>query len=434
MRGRASRRSNWLETGILPVLGALMWATWLAFPIDAFLAFVTDQRASGSAGPAVMAILLGATAAARVAQPNRAGRWLAAITGVLAVIGAEWWLLYRDVFAAWDLRWIGETARLSAGPLAVAGIAALLWWRGLTADWTSHDELARDFVIGVIVLGGSLLAAPSTPALIGKSLGLLLLFLSTAWAALSLAAVVQARRRSAAEDRPLKLDRYWLLSVAAIILSLIVFGLVLTALATPEALAAMLGRLRPLGELVLQVMLWVLYVVTYVLFLVLTPLIEYLRSLTGHPVVTPLVPPAPLQDLINEAQTGSTGLAPWVELILRGLLIGGALLVIGLLFAGALRRFASTDDEDVRESRDLIWSWDLLRAQLAELLARQRGEGRPLFPPLGGDPKDRVLRVRAAYRRLLALAVQQGHPRQLDQTPASYLPGVLPLWPSSSPY
>ena len=82
MRGKPSRPSTWLETGVLPLLGALMWATWLAFPIDALLAFVTDQRASGGAGPAAMALLLGGTMAARVAQPTRSGRWLVAVTGL----------------------------------------------------------------------------------------------------------------------------------------------------------------------------------------------------------------------------------------------------------------------------------------------------------------------------------------------------------------
>ena len=121
-------------------------------------------------------------------------------------------------------------------------------------------------------------------------------------------------------------------------------------LVSPRPLSALLARLQPVGEFVLQALLWVLYAVTYVAFLFLTPLIDFLRSLPGHPATTPLVTLNPFEDLLKDSQTASAGLAAWVELLLRGLLIAAALLVIGLLFAWALRRFTSTNNEGVRES------------------------------------------------------------------------------------
>lgn len=430
MPGPTWPRWNWLEDWLQPLLGALMWATWLAVPIDGLLAFVTDQQASGGAGPAVVALLLGGTAAARVARPLRQGRALVAIGGLVAVVAAVWWLLYREAFPAWDARWLSEMLRATPGPLTVVLVGALLWWRGLTADWSNHDQLARDFVIGVIALGGSLALTASSPESTARLLGSVLLFLVTAWATLSLAAVMQASRRDTADDRPLRLSRYWLLAVITLIAALLAAGLLLTRLATPEALAHLLATLQPVLYLGLRLLLYVLYAAAYVVFLFLTPLIALLRRLAG-PNAQPLPnPPPPFQDLLDQSQTQPAALAPWAETALRGGLVVALLVVVGVLLGMALRRFAATDDEGVRESRELIWSLDLLRAQLADLLARRRAPRPALFVPLAGDRLDPLVRIRAAYRRLLALAVRRGQPRQPGQSPRGYLPVVEALWPA----
>ena len=430
MPGTTWQRWNWLEHGLQPLLGAVMWATWLALPLDGLLALVTDSQARGGSWLAVVGLLLGGTFAAAAARPKRRGRWLVAVAGLLAVVAAEWWLLYRGSFAPWDVGWLAGAARLTVAPLTAMVVGALLWWRGLTADWTNHDQLARDFTMGVVTLGVSLALTASLPSVTARLLGSGMLFLITAWATLSLAAVMDASRRDTADDRPLRLSRYWLLAVTALSVTLLAGGLLLTRLATPETLAQLLATLQPILNLGLDLLLYVLYAVAYLVFLVLTPLIMLLRWWKGQSEPFRPAPPPPFQDLIDQAQTQPAALAPWAETALRGGLVIALLIVVGVLLGLALQRFASTDNEGVRESRELIWSLDLLRAQLVKLLTRRRGRRPALFIPLAGERDDPLVRIRAAYRQVLARALRRGQPRPPGQSPRGYLPGLAAIWPT----
>jgi hypothetical protein len=434
MPGTTWQRWNWVEAAVLPLLGALTWATWAGIPIAALIDFVTNHQANPNAAPAVLLLLLGGTLAARLAGPSPKARWYVVLAGFGGVLVAEWWLLYDPAYALWDPHWLltlaQQVGRLSLGPFLVAIIAAVAWRHGMTANWTSHDELAKAFVAGIVVLGfGLVMSAAFAPATASQLTTAAVQFLVAAWAALSLAGVADVSRTAATDDPP-RLNRYWLLAVLTVVGAIFAAGLLLTSFLTPQTAAGWIAQLQPVVDLIRSVLLFVLYVVTYAVFWVLTPIIELIRRLLGPRNPQPFLPLSPFINPVTNQPETSVVLPPAVEFVLRALVIIGLLVAVGLVLAWALRRQSTTDQAGVRENRDLIWSWDLIRSQLAELLARQRRP--PLFPGLTGDFDDPILWVRQAYRRVLAQALARGQARQPRQTPQSFLPTLDALWPDET--
>ena len=196
-------------------------------------------------------------------------------------------------------------------------------------------------------------------------------------------------------------------------------------------MAGWVEQLHPIGDLIRSLLLYLIYVVTYLVFAVLTPIIDLIRRLIGAHKPQPFTPLNPfINSIPNQPPPTPVVLPPVVELVLRATVIVGLLVVIGLVMAWALRRQSATDETGVRENRELIWSWSLLRAQLAGLLARERQPG--LFGDLTGNFDDPLVWVRQAYRRVLVQALARGQARQPRQTPQTYLPTLDGLWPSDA--
>ncbi len=285
------------------------------------------------------------------------------------------------------------------------------------------------FAIGVLVLGVALMiAAAFNPAAIGPLTAAAVQLLLAAWAALSLAGVAEASR-SADGGQPLQVNRYWVLAALTVVGAIFGLGLLLTSLVTPATVRGWLSLLQPLANLLGLAAYYVFYVVSYLIFLVLTPLIDYLRSLQGQPPLERTQSGSPFDNPPSQVATAAP-LPVWLELILRGLAIVAILATIGFIVTWALRRQAATDRAGVREDRDLIWSWDLVKNQLAGLLAR-RGPPAP-FAELTGANDDPLLWVRRAYQRLLALALDRGRARLPRQTPQAFLPAAQALWPEEA--
>jgi hypothetical protein len=432
MLGRLWQRSNWVNDAVLPLLGALTWAAWGGVLVAALLGFVTDQHANLNAGPALLLLLLGGTVAGRLAGRQARGLWVIVLGGLAAALLAEWWLLFWPAYAPWDPGWLARLAaqvgQLAPGPLLVAISAALAWRHGVVAEWTSHAEMTRAFFLGVLVLGGALfVAAAYYPPALGGLTGMVVLMLFSACAGLSLAAIADAAH-SVEGDQPLQLNRYWLVAALGAVSVIFALGLLLTSFVTPQSVLAWAALFNPIAHLLGLALWYGFYGLTYVTFLVLTPLIDWLRSLMGgnNPQLTQ--PFSPFGNRTPE-QAAAAPLPPALDLLLRTLTVAAFVGLIVYLVAWALRRRASTDRSGVRENRDLIWSWDLLKEQLASLLAR------PVTPPLFtvlAASDDPLTWVRRAYQRVLVLALARGRARQPRQTPQAYLDTATELWPGEA--
>jgi len=258
----------------------------------------------------------------------------------------------------------------------------------------------------------------------------------TALALSSLEAARSSRQRR--PETELKLDRYWLVSVVSVIAGLLALGLFVSAFIAPEtvirAFSWVSGPLSVLGQL----LYYGLYVIAYLAFLILEPLIYWLRRQFAI-----LGPREPLQVLdfqrqLEEIARGQpTGIPPAFAEAFRWIGLMALILAIAMAFALALRRFGAQEMDEVVETRELILSRDLLADQLSRWWHRwlrrlRRASVTALSPflSLEGEPDTRRA-IRAIYQALLSTAGERGLPRARGQTPIEYRDILGELFPNT---
>jgi hypothetical protein len=114
-------------------------------------------------------------------------------------------------------------------------------------------------------------------------------------------------------------------------------------------------------------------------------------------------------------------------------ILAGVLLLVAviLIFALAFRRFKTLFKDEVEESREIIFSMDLLKEQLAQLLGRRtKANAAPPEPFVCIEGDDPRAQIRRTYQALLAWAAAQGVPRSPGQTPGEYLSSLDQVLPS----
>lgn len=452
---------NWVSDGVLPAAVVILRACWL-WP---WLQMLHRWLAPSQPGPLlslawVIGLQAGGIAAARLTLARRAPdardslareRLAVAVLGVVGISLALWWNLQRASYPLGDLRWLGALAmslthwgdEMPAAFIAlVAG--AYLWLRGVMdgARPLLYDDVWGTFAAGFVALLLLLLLGRVTGDDIPTGIeGSVLALFAVGMMALALASLDLARGIGRQRGQlPLPINRYWLVSVVVVVAGLLALGLLLSLIFAPAVVARAMGWTAWL----LQAIGWVLYAVfvavVYLVFLVLEPLIYWLR---GRLAATAERPPLQLpnfQGQLEEITPGTPVALPaaYTEALRWG---GLALLilVIGVAFALALRRLLPPPEEGVEETRELILSRQLLEEQLAQLwqgwLRRlRRGSARRLSPflSLEGEASGRQV-VRAIYQALLAAAQARGHPRPRQRTPSEYQHDLASTWPEAGP-
>ena len=110
-----------------------------------------------------------------------------------------------------------------------------------------------------------------------------MLFIVAAMAALALAGMERALYSgSMAHTGPLRPSRSWLASVGTVIGAVVLLGLLLSAWLAPGQIAQWLALLEPVVDLLAWLLLALLYGALYALFWVLTPLIDWLRTMLAN--------------------------------------------------------------------------------------------------------------------------------------------------------
>jgi hypothetical protein len=118
--------------------------------------------------------------------------------------------------------------------------------------------------------------------------------------------------------------------------------------------------------------------------------------------------------------------------MLRWSVVVISLLLLAIVFLWAVRYLRRSEEEEVDEIRESVFSPQIMRDQLAELLRRWRGGSAPTaYLPLEGEVEPRR-RVRAVYQALLARASLAGLPRAPAKTPTEYQSDLLALAPTST--
>ncbi|HAJ37031.1 MAG TPA: hypothetical protein DCL15_15225 [Chloroflexi bacterium] len=431
----ASARLTWL----LAVLLATMRVAWLwpwllalgAWMAPSYLLPVLPMWS-------LLALLLGGRVVARLAAahaPNlrQARIWIAVLSPPILLL-LIWWQ-YGQPLAIWDVRWLQVAtgtpalwAREMAPAVLAFFVAAWLWLRGVldAGKPTDHEMITGAFVTGsvafaALLVGSRLANAPVAPG----AQWWLIAFVATGMAGLALASVERSLYAGGAgASVRLRLNRYWLVSVAFVIAGVILLALVASALIAPETVAQLLGLLSPVVDILSQVLLAVLYAAVYVLFWVLSPLIEWLRrliaSLQAPEAFTQSAEFQPLSPLFLDQASGPS--ADLVEPLRWGVIVA-VIVAAAIIFALALRLFNLAATPEVDETRESILSRALLNAQLRALWARLRQSPRSAagatFLPLDDEAPARR-RIRAHYQNFLAAMAARRQPRPPGATPQAY--------------
>ena len=446
------RRWPWLEDGwlqliVVPSLVAMVRLCWLWPWLELLRRWLTPSyQAALLPLWAIPLLFVGGTLLTRAALAqartlNHARVWVVG-SGLVALLGLLWWQYGYPAYALWDGRWLWQVAQaLTHWPhnevppqfltlLVTAGI----WLRSVLDGRRRllRDDVWHTFMTGVIALVLLILAGQLDPfGLPPYADRWMVALIAVGFSSLALSSLELSRISGIweTEKQPrLRLDRYWLVSVAFVIVALVASGLILGVLLTPATVASALGWIAGIFSWVGALLSYLLQAVAYVIFLVLTPLIEWLQSRLAEPAqIEPLPLPefqTPFEQLPEQP---AVQLPPLASESLRWLGLAGGVITIIVIFALALRYFKSSDGDDIEETRETIFTRALLEEQLSSLwhrwLPRLRRPPHLYVSPylsLEGEQENRRA-IRSLYQELLARAKSLGYPRARTQTPIEYL-------------
>ena len=434
------RRWNWLSDVWLPLLLATLRACWLWPCLEIARRGLSPSSTEDLLPmPLIVAVALGGMAAARQTLTGDASMLRARVEvaglGLATILAALWYQFYRAI-PVWDVRWVGALGQAMLHwnnevppPFIALLVAAYLWLRGVLdgREPLDHEDIWGAFTVGFLGLAFALVtAAAGSGQLLASVSRLILPFFAMGMAALALSSLEPVNRSVKESGTRLGFNRYWVVSVVSVIVGLLGLGLVLSALVTPEMVANSLSWTSALLAILGQVLVLVFLAIAYLLFLFLEPLLNWLQTLARPDAPPPQLQLPNFQRQIEEMSKGTPPASLTIGEWPRWVGLAGLILLIGVVFALALRRFRRSAGEEIDEIRETILSRDLLQAQLSALWRnwRDRFKHAPerVFDPflsLEGEVDTRRA-VRAIYQALLGAAKARGLPRLRSQTPLEY--------------
>ena len=417
-------RFRWLESGLLPAASAVMRASWLT-PLIALLFALPIVAPWPGRYPAwlVLVLLVGATALEGALGTRSGGRVLLVLAGLIAVAAATAYLFRFDAAAPGE--WLrGQYDALVdlrvtvPANLVVIVVSAALWYGGLSIDWADSSALWRNFVLGVLALGGMLLFD------LGSLEGMARVDLRAATLTLLVSGMLALALLSASEMLSLQrargraapfLNRYWLVSAGSVVAAILVAGWLLTQVVSPQAardaLRAVGGVIGAILDAVGTLIAWLAFAILWVIW----PLIMALRGLLveGELLQTP-ESGEPQESPFGDIPIEPRALSPAMQDILRVAAVVALVAGIALAFYLAERRRRRRPPEQA-EQRESILSVGLLRAQWdAWRRRRRRAPAEPFLSLEGVEASRRA--VREAYQRMLARVEALGLGRSPGET------------------
>lgn len=352
---------------------------------------------------------------------------LALLAGGLVVIGLMPMFVYNLESGAAYLRALAQWGAVVSPVFLTLLVTGYQWWQSLSIS-QDRDALRAVQVNFYFNLGGLVLllvinaGQPTLPT--ATLLLALLVSFGTGLCSLALASLQQSRRRQFLT----RINRYWLGMVLGLIGLLVLCGALLGLWLTPETYAAMQAQLDAASA-------WLMYGVA-VLFAILAipvasilaPIVAWLATWLTIPLPQVDLPPEVPENLEEAAEL--TQQTPFLEMLRGGGLAWLALLGLVVLLWLALRRYQAvvvTAGGD--ETRESVFSGELLLQQLRQLFARPATPPTMNYLPLSGEVADPRRVVRAAYQAMLTWAQAAAEPRAPGQTPQSYAQALGQRYP-----
>jgi hypothetical protein len=361
---------------------------------------------------------------------------------------------------AWIRAWAVEMTDWSgwedAGippPVFLFLVTASLWLRGVLDGGQQsvvREQVWRAFVTGFILFALLLVfGAWDSRGLPQRTSSFLWLFFASGMIALALAGLRRGMGPGVVEDdapssiRP-GFDRYWLGSVLTVIGGILGLALVISVLVAPEILRDLFGAVwLVMRQLLLYAWIAIsllLYPLAYLLARLFSPLVDALSDFAQNiRLELGLERLSGEQLRAEEMLGGEPGVLERLPDALRWVALAVLVLLVGWIFARALRRLLSSslNNLGIEETRETIFSVDLLQAQLSDLMRdwmrRWRKDDTVTSPflLLDGEVSSRRI-IRRVYQSLLALAREQGRPRPRAQTPSEYQDVLASAWPGQA--
>jgi hypothetical protein len=446
----AAAGGNWLGGVVVPLLVAVLRVAWLAPWLELLRRWVAPSSPSPILPATVLLLFfLLSLVCARLLmrqQSFRVARLAQAVIGLAVILVFLWWQYYRSQSGLWTTQWLSIMAQSFLdweselpAPLIAIPVFIYLWLRG-TLDAQPGIEredawgaFAGGFLALVVCAIASGLDHGGLPS--GMSMAVFVFFIA-GMAALALSSLVSARHSAARSgDGQISPNRYWLASVASVIVVLLAIGLLLSFLISPDVIARSMAWTSLILNAVGIIFTDILLVFAFLIFSLLSPLINLFHNQPKNNSQNGQLTIPDIQSQFKDIPKGTTQFPHAWSAILPWLGLAVVILVIGLAFALALRRLQARGGEDVDETREIILSRSLFAQQLAELrnrLRRGRSDDTPANPFLSLDEDaEPRRRIRAIYQAFLGAMREHGHARQPGQTPAEYRTSVHSVLPDA---
>ncbi len=426
MPGTASKRWNWLDYIFLPATVGLMQAVCIA-PI--FAAILRDPSTGIINTDFVFWLCLGViwsgAAVARMAQKNSMGVVMVLVGAGAAILAG--WMLAIPPGAQPLGEWLAGMVRLTPDTLPVALVVLILvvlaWWRGLKTVHIEFERLLVIFAIGMVVQLGILFAQFKTAGSSWILTGRLLIFLASSMAAFSFCQISHTMREQQRRTGvALRIDRYWVMTIAGVIGGTLLLGLVVAQFVSPNQIEF----LRILWNAFMQVLLLIVLVLAYLFFGLIEPFLSQItprETTRTEPFQSFVRTDWSLKELEQNPIQAPAVLFQIFQFLVLAL---GIAFVIWLLVRALKKRERSRAIEGVVEERESILTTELIKNQVANLLQNLRNRRRSPFLDLAGEADTRRI-VREIYQRILSRALALDHPRRKGQTPSAYAQSLLQL-------
>jgi len=437
------KRIDWLQLIILPVAVAVMVVAWVA-PWAQWIALSTGVDRVGLIPPPglMLLVILVSTAVTRHAlRRARYQRRLIVLGGLLAIVIVTA-LTYRLFEPAAFLRDLVDWQNFIAPELIVGMVTAALWWRGILLGRSQSlidENLERTFFNGVLALAFLILVNHFSRRIAPLDmLAAVLIFFATALSTLTVVNIELSRLQQPEAGSWFKRQRHWFATILSVVGAILLGGLLITGLLSPDTLRQFISLIGPALSTVASALAEALRPLFTFFFWLISPLVPILQFflrilLDGIMAVLRVVRQLGLQINLARAEQGIQSFLDSPEFVAfsRGTAVALMLLLFVLLAIWALYRSRLLSRRNSEETRESIASRELLLGQIKQLLSRLRphqAPARSLYLPLDGDnPR---LSIRRAYQDFLEWTRVRVHPRAPHQTPLMYAEKLANLSPA----
>jgi hypothetical protein len=321
---------------------------------------------------------------------------------------------------------LGADFSLAVGLALTLVFLVTLWWRGASI---AHDEVTLDSIRGafqwglVVVICAAVLDTLTSADIVNG-------FLIVGFFAAGLAGLSLARFSSDSGGSPV-MSKTWFVPIAASVGGVVILGLLISLI----GIGGLDDVTRAILRLIGSVGLWVLKPVLLGLGFVAAALValgNWLSSVFGGGDLSGLEAAQEQIRQFHESlgeveQTGPPRLLVWTLKFIA--FLAAASVAAWVLFRLFRFRRLLRHQEDVEETRESLFSWSRVNADLLGMLNNWRGanQGQP-----GGMGTLEPQNPREVYHRFLSLADHVGYPRMDWETPREHqrqLSSALPPAP-----